>query len=101
MTGAGPAAGAGPALHSMGATMATMRRPNLTQAESDFLNHITMWGSAGYPIDKVKGGWVWREAFGVKGAPTVYKTKKAAAKAIEAYCGILCDKVAGRLPAST
>ena len=56
----------------------------LNQAENDFLRHITMWGSAAYPTQKVGNGkWIWREFWGVKGAPTVYKTKKACVEAIE------------------
>ena len=73
----------------------------LNQAENDFLRHITMWGSAAYPTQKVGNGkWIWREFWGVKGAPTVYKTKKACVEAIERYMDILRDKAAGRLPPS-
>lgn len=70
---------------------------NLTQAESDFMGHMTMWGSDGFPIMKVKGGWLWKEAFGIKGAPVVYKTKKACKEAIEKYLAVLRDKSAGRI----
>lgn len=70
---------------------------NRTAAEKDFHRHV-MFGSAAYPIRKVGNGkWLWVEFWGVKGAPTVYRTKKAAAKAIETYIDILCDKAAGRL----
>ena len=70
---------------------------NLTQAESDFMTHMGRWGSDGYPVRKVGRNWHWIEFWGVKGAPTVYKTKRDAVKAIEAYLDILRDKSAGRL----
>lgn len=73
----------------------------LNKAENDFLQHIGMWGSAAYPVRKTAGGkWLWHEFWGVKGAPVVYKTKKAAVEAIERYLDILRDKAAGRLPPS-
>lgn len=69
----------------------------LTEAENAFLRHWMRWGSAGYPIQKVgTRHWIWVEAFGIKGAPTVYKTKKAAGEAIEAYVSALRDRAAGR-----
>jgi hypothetical protein len=68
----------------------------LDENERQFLGRWVMWGSAMYPIQKVKGGWLWVESCGIKGAPKVYKTKKAAAAAIEAYVGVLRDKSAGR-----
>ncbi len=71
--------------------------PKLTEGENQFLQHNSRWGSAGWPIQKVKGGWIWTEFFGVKGAPTVYKTKKAAGEAIERYIEVLLDKLAGRV----
>ena len=69
---------------------------NLTAEEKSFLGHMNMFGSEGYPVRKVKGGWVWAEFFGVKGAPVIYKTKKACVAAIETYIDILIDKNAGR-----
>ena len=68
-----------------------------TQAEKDFHQHISMWGSDGYPILKVKNGWIWTDFCGVKGAPIVYKTKRACTFAIERFLDVLCDKAAGRL----
>lgn len=74
----------------------------LSQAENDFLRHIGMFGSDAYPIQKVGNGrWIWREFWGVKGAPVVYKTRKACAEAIELYLDVLRDKAAGRLPPSS
>lgn len=68
-----------------------------TSAEKDFHRHVGMFGSAAYPIRKVGNGkWLWVEFWGVQGAPTVYKTKKAATAAIETYLRVLTDKAAGR-----
>jgi hypothetical protein len=69
----------------------------LSENERRFLNHNIRWGSDGYPITKVKGGWIWHESWGIKGTPVVYKTKKAAGEAIEKYVDILADKAAGRI----
>lgn len=72
----------------------------LTLQESDFLSHVQMWGSASYPVQKIGSRWQWVEFWGIKGAPTTYKTKKAAVAAVEAYVNILLDKHAGRLEPS-
>lgn len=74
--------------------------PNLTENEHDFFEHMVRWGSTGYPVMKVKSGWIWQEFYGVKGAPVVYKTKRECVTAIEGYIDILRDKRAGRLPPS-
>lgn len=68
-----------------------------TEAEKAFHQHMNRWGSDGYPIQKVRGGWIWADAHGVSGAPTVYKTRREARAAIWRYLEILCDKAAGRL----
>ncbi len=73
--------------------------PFLTDAENHFLQHITRYGSDGYPAQKVGRNWQWMESWGVKGAPTVYKTKRDCVAAIERYVDILLDKNAGRLEA--
>jgi hypothetical protein len=70
----------------------------LSTGENDFQRHMSMHGSAGYPIRKIKGGrWIWQPFFGVKGAPVVYKTKREAVAAVEAFLYILRDKSAGRI----
>jgi hypothetical protein len=70
----------------------------ITENEKDLLNHISRWGSDGYPIRKVgKGKWIWFEFFGVKGAPTVYGTKREAVTAFEKFYQILLDASAGRI----
>lgn len=80
-----------------GDEMSGVAMAGLTVAESDWLQHVTMFGSAGYPVRKVGRTWQWMEFWGVKGAPTVYRTKRECVAAIEAYHGILLDKHAGRL----
>lgn len=70
---------------------------NRTDNERRFHQHITRWGSDGYPIRKVGRGWIWEDWCGVKGAPVVYPTKREATQAIENFIDILCDKAAGRL----
>lgn len=69
----------------------------LDAAEKEFLDHMQRWGSDAYPLQKVSRGWVWNEAFGIKGAPVVYKTKREARQAIERYIDALLDKNAGRI----
>lgn len=70
----------------------------ITDNEKELLGHISKWGSDGYPVRKVGAGkWIWFEFFGCKGAPTVYKTKREAFQAFEAYQDILLDALAGRI----
>jgi len=70
----------------------------LTTNEKSFLNHMTMFGSDGYPVSKLNTGkWIIRECFGVKGTPVVYRTKKAAFAQVEAYLDTLRARLAGRL----
>lgn len=65
----------------------------LTQAERNILRHWSMYGSDGYPIQKVSGNrWIWNEWYGVKGAPVVYKTKRDVTAAIEVYISFLINK---------
>lgn len=70
---------------------------NLNQNESDWLAHMIRWGSDGYPVQKSGRKWAWTESFGIKGAPVLYTTKRAAVAAIETYQDMLIDKHAGRL----
>jgi hypothetical protein len=72
---------------------------NLTQAQSDILNHISMWGSDGYPVRKVRAGkWIIESFFGWQAPPTVFKTKGAANAQFEACMDLLRDYHAGRVP---
>lgn len=69
----------------------------LSQAESNFLRAIMMWGASAYPVQKMGNRWFWTEFWGVKGAPTSYKTKREAVGAVERYVDILIDRKAGRI----
>ncbi len=77
--------------------MTSTTENRLSQAESDFLRAIMMWGSSAYPVQKMGNRWFWTEFWGVRGAPTAYKTKREAVEAVERYISILCDKKAGRI----
>ena len=69
----------------------------ISDNERQWLGHMTMWGSDGYPVRKVGRGWIFDDFFGVKGTPTVYRTKRQATAAVEAFEGILIDAIAGRI----
>lgn len=73
------------------------RHIGLSIAEGNFLDHMTRWGSDGYPIEKCGRTWQWREAFGIVGPPTVFRTKRAAFESVDRYLDVLLDKLAGRL----
>lgn len=64
----------------------------LSIAESDWLQHMTRFGSDGYPVRKVGRNWQWVEFWGVRGAPTVYRTKREAVAACERYESILIER---------
>lgn len=55
----------------------------LTAEEETELAHWSMYGSDGYPIDKIGRGWH------VRHFPTVYKTKRAAVEQWERYINVL------------
>lgn len=57
----------------------------LNENEKALWAHVRRWGSSGYPIQKMGSRWFWREAFGVKGSPVAYKTKRAAVAVFEAW----------------
>lgn len=78
--------------------MAALIRGNLSQAEADWLQHMTMFGSAGYPVRKLRSGrWIVEESWGVKGPPTVFKTRREAVGFCSRFEDILIDKCAGRI----
>lgn len=72
----------------------------LSKGENEWLTHMSRWGSDGYPVRKTGSRWVFERFYGVGGTPVVYKTKKAATAACEAFYEILRDKAAGRLEPS-
>jgi len=72
----------------------------LTERESFMLNHITRFGSEGYPVQKV-GSRHWSWAYGngsdTHSCPVTFPTKKLAVASFESHLEILRDKKAGRL----
>jgi hypothetical protein len=60
----------------------------ITEGERRLLQHISQWGSEGYPIQKVGRGWTWG-ADGVRGPPVLFKTKREAIESFEKYLDIL------------
>jgi hypothetical protein len=72
----------------------------LTERESFILNHITRFGSEGYPVQKVSSRhWSWNYGNGedMHSCPVVFPTKKQAVASFEGHLEILRDKKAGRL----
>ena len=62
---------------------------HITEDERALLNHVSMFGSDGYPIRKLKSCWIVEDWRSVKGAPTTYKTKRAATAHFEAFIDVL------------
>jgi hypothetical protein len=74
-----------------------MSTRGITEDETALLNHITRWGSDGYPVRKLGRGWTWGPWLSVNGPPTVFKTKREAVASLEAFEQVLIDAKAGRL----
>lgn len=68
--------------------MTTFDRP-LSEDERALVNHISMWGSTGYPVRKVAKRWTW--GFRSLEAPLVHKTKREATTAFETFMEVLYD----------
>lgn len=74
---------------------------NLTEGENQFMQHMTRFGSSGYPVKKCGSRhWAFEKAFGAGGSPRVYPSKREAMGAVEAFMDILRDRIAGRLEPS-
>lgn len=70
----------------------------ISENEEKILNHVMMWGSSGYPVQKVGSHhWTWGPFFGVNGSPRVYPTKREAVASFESFLSILRDAKAGRI----
>jgi len=72
----------------------------LTEGENQFMQHMSRFGSDGYPVRQYGRKWAFEKAFGAGGSPVMYPTKKAASGAVEAYMDILRDRIAGRMDPS-
>lgn len=57
----------------------------MTDDQRALLTHLSLWGSDGYPVRRSGRVWVWGPWRSIQGSPIVYKTKKAAVAAFEAY----------------
>ena len=69
----------------------------LTEDQHACLGHWAMFGSEGYPVQKINGSW---QVLGYRGCgqvPTTFKTKRAAFDAWQAYIAMLLDYEAGRI----
>jgi hypothetical protein len=73
-----------------GTKEATMDR-KLTEDERALLTHTSMFGSDGYPINKLKRGWTWGPFRSVNGPPSVFKTKREAVASFERFLDILIE----------
>ena len=73
---------------------------NLSEGENRFMQHMSMFGSPGYPVGKLGRKWQFARAFGVGGTPVLYPAKAKAVAAVDAYLDILRDRIAGRLDPS-
>lgn len=80
-----------------------MNRPTLTSGQNAWLDHMIRWGSDGYPVRRLGRSWTFEHAFGVGGSPVLYRTKREAVAACEAFEQLLLDYSAGRIsnPATT
>lgn len=59
----------------------------LTDEERRLLSHVLMFGSDGYPIAKVRGGWIIDHP--AAHFPAVFRTKRAATEQFERYLDVL------------
>jgi hypothetical protein len=70
---------------------------NLSTNQKFCLTHISMFGSAAYPIRKAAGKWFVDGIRGCGACPTAFKTKKEAVAQFEKYHDLLLDYNAGRV----
>lgn len=61
----------------------------LSADERDLMTHVTMFGSAGYPIAKLGRKWWWK--YRDLQAAILYPTKTKAVESFEAYYDVLRD----------
>ena len=73
-----------------------MRYKHLSNNENDLLNRVNMWGSDGYPVYKIGSKWSWSFR-NIQGPPVLYRTKRGAVAAFEAYYDVLLDRAAKRI----
>lgn len=66
----------------------------LTRDERELVAHILMFGSEGYPVAKIGRRWHVQDAFGVKGPPTTFRTKREAVAQFEAWYKLARERMA-------
>lgn len=86
----------GERLHRFAAVRAMQKRRGLSEGEGRLLRHISLFGSDGYPIQKLGRKWAWGCA-DVLGPPVTFKTKTEAVDSFEQFHGVLLDALAGRI----
>jgi hypothetical protein len=60
------------------------------------MEHVTRWGSDGYPVSKLGSGWTWGWDT-VPGPPKVFRTKREAVAHFELFESILHQAMRGEL----
>ena len=65
----------------------------VTEEEKRLLTHVSMFGSDGYPIQKLGGKW--QIDHSAIHHPVLFKTKKEAVSAFEAFHDVLLEALAG------
>lgn len=70
-----------------------MDYPNLTVNEREWLEWVVVRGHR--PIHRIPGGWTWVEFMGVRGAPLVYKSRRAAVAAVNACADAMRERGRG------
>ena len=65
----------------------------LTDDEAALFYHVQLFGSDGYPVEKLGRLWVVRDWRTVKGPPTVFKTKGAAVAQFEAWEALALERL--------
>ncbi len=69
----------------------------LTEGQKFCLGHISMFGSAAYPIRKIGHKWFVMGIRGCGACPTAFNTKREAVSQFEKYYDLLLDYNAGRI----
>ena len=61
----------------------------VTEDERALLQHVSRWGSDGYPVQKLKSRWTWGPWRSVKGPPTTFRTKREATASFELFLDLV------------
>jgi hypothetical protein len=69
---------------------------DMIEDQAALLQHISRYGSDGYPIHKVGLGCLWSWKFNSIGTPQIFRTRREAAASFERYYQMLLDRKAKR-----